>query len=103
MEWEGWLIGNGQAEMAKANGSREWNPPCQLQGPPTAAATPAQSGVGVRGRYGTNGNFRLFHLFHSSLLLADGFGDALGPQPREQVLKKLKASLSFLDFFSFLP
>jgi hypothetical protein len=56
-----------------------------------------------RGRYGTNGNFRLFHLFHSSLLLADGFGDALGPQPREQVLKKLKASLSFLDFFSFLP
>jgi hypothetical protein len=73
------------------------------QGPPTAAAAPPQSGVCVRGRYGTNGNFRLFHLFHSSLLLADGFGDALGPQPREQVLKKLKASLSFLIFLSFLP
>jgi len=53
----------------------------------------------------------LFHLFHSSLLPADalmasampqgGFARLPSPQPREQVLKKLKASLSLLIFFDF--
>ncbi len=54
-------------EMGQGNGVR----PVNCKGRPLRRRS-RRSGRRVRGRYGTNGNFRLFYLFHSGLLLDRG-------------------------------